>query len=476
MTRPKPALAAAKAWFLKRRRNETQSTGSLTRRMISIAALWISVLLVGGAFALDRVLTEAITRNFDAQLGYVLNAMIGTAEIGPDGEVRFSRPLGDQRFLEPYSGLYWQVSATGHEPFRSRSLWDRALRQTGDHQGQQLHVADSDEFDGEPLRILDREVRLPGSATEWRFQVAASRATLNDQIAVLRRTLVRSFAILGLGLIILAALQATYGLWPLRSLRRAVAAVGSGRSARIDAQLPNEVRPLVEELNELLAHNERQAEEARRHAGNLAHALKTPLTVLMNEATANGPELAETVARTTSDMRRQVDHHLARARAVGRRANAQARSEVWPSLKAVERAMARMHRHVTVDLAGDQKAVVHVERQDLDEILGNLVENAAKYGQGRVFVTVAREAPGEPGPRRTEFVEILIEDDGPGIPAVERGRLFERGARLDTGKPGTGLGLAIVRDVIGIYGGAISLEESEDLGGLMVRVRLPAAA
>ncbi|ATE66742.1 ATP-binding protein [Rhizorhabdus dicambivorans] len=476
MTRLKRGLAAARAWFLKRRHTAGASTGSLTRRMISIAALWISVLLVGGGFALDRVLSEAITRNFDAQLEYVLTAMIGSAEIGPDGEVRFNRPLGDQRFLEPYSGLYWQVSAPTHEPFRSRSLWDRALRQGEKHDGQTLHVADSDEFGGEPLRILDREIRLPGSPVEWRFQVAASRAGLNEQIAVLRRTLVRSFAILGLGLIILAALQATYGLWPLRSLRRAVAKVSAGTSSRIEAQFPNEVRPLVEELNDLLTHNERQAEEARRHAGNLAHALKTPLTVLMNEATAGGPELAETVIRSTTTMRRQVDHHLARARAVGRRANAQARSEVWPSLKAVERAMSRMHRHVTVDLAGDQKATVHVERQDLDEILGNLIENAAKYGQGRVFVTVVREIADFPANRKPNVVEILIEDDGPGIPEAERGKLFERGARLDTGKPGTGLGLAIVRDVIGIYGGTITLEESEDLGGLQVRLRLPAAA
>lgn len=473
MSRLKRAVAR---WRLIGRRGaKGPSTGSLTRRMISIAALWITVLLVGGGFALDRVLSDAITRNFDAQLEYVLNAMIGSAEIGPDGEVRFNRPLGDQRFLEPYSGLYWQVSAPGHEPFRSRSLWDRAMRQGEEHSGRQLHVADSHEFDDEPLRVLDREVRLPGSGTEWRFQVAASRAGLDDQIAVLRRTLVRSFAILGLGLLILAALQATYGLWPLRSLRRAVSAVSSGISSRIDAQFPNEVRPLVEELNEMLDHNERQAEEARRHAGNLAHALKTPLTVLMNEATTNSSELAEIVVRATMTMRRQVDHHLARARAVGRRANAQARSEVWPSLKAVERAIGRMHRHVTIDLTGDQKAVVHVERQDLDEILGNLIENAAKYGQGRVFVTVGRAIANAGGPRKIDLIELLIEDDGPGIPAAERGKLFERGARLDTGKPGTGLGLAIVRDVIAIYGGTIDLEESEDLGGLQVRVRLPAA-
>jgi signal transduction histidine kinase len=476
MTRLNRSLASARAWLLKRPPLAGRSTGSLTRRMITIAALWISVLLVGGGFALDRVLSEAVTRNFDAQLEYVLNAMIGSAEIGPDGEVRFNRPLGDQRFLEPYSGLYWQVSGQGHEPFRSRSLWDRALRQNEPPHDQTLHVADSKEFEDEPLRVLDRQVRLPGSQTMWRFQVAASRIGLDDQIAVLRRTLVRSFAILGLGLLILAALQATFGLWPLRTLRRAVAAVSSGISSRIEAKFPNEVQPLVEELNGLLAHNENQAEEARRHAGNLAHALKTPLTVLMNEATAGGPELAETVIRSTTTMRRQVDHHLARARAVGRRANAQARSEVWPSLKAVERAVNRMHRHVTVDLAGDRNAVVHVERQDLDEIVGNLIENAAKYGQGRVFVTVARVVSDIKASRKVDQVEIMIEDDGPGIPEAERGKLFERGARLDTGKPGTGLGLAIVRDVIGIYGGTISLEESEDLGGLLVRVSLPGGA
>jgi signal transduction histidine kinase len=164
-------------------------------------------------------------------------------------------------------------------------------------------------------------------------------------------------------------------------------------------------------------------------------------------------------------MRRQVDHHLARARAIGRRASAQARAPVWESLEAVQRAVSRMHEGATVDIAGDRQAEVRVERQDLDELLGNLVENAAKYGSGRVFVTVEKSAP---------FVDILIEDDGPGIPAAQRDELFTRGKRLDTtGKPGTGLGLAIVRDVAEIYGGRITLEESEDLGGLLARLSLP---
>ena len=439
---------------------------SLTRRMIVVAAIWISILLAAGGFALDRVLTTAITRNFDAQLDYVLTAMIASSEIDPLGQVMFNRPPADQRFLEPYSGLYYQISGEGFDPFPSRSLWDRRLEVGVPHQDEDVHFRDSDEFQTEQLRIAERDVRLPGSPVRWRFQVAQNRDVLNEQISVLRRTVVRSFGILGLGLIVLAALQAIYGLWPLRRVRRAIAAIRSGQKARVEERLPREIAPLTEELNALLEHNEVQAEEARRHAGNLAHALKTPLTVITNAATARSPDLADTVVRESRTMRRQVDHHLARARAVGRRSSAQARAAVWPALEAVERAVTRLYENVTVDLAGDRSAEVRVERQDLDEMLGNLIENAAKYGHGRVFVTV-RTAP--------DCVEIEVEDDGSGIPEAERVSIFDRGARLDTGKPGTGLGLAIVRDVAHIYQGSIHLEESEDLGGLLARLRLPTA-
>jgi signal transduction histidine kinase len=452
------------------------STGSLTRRMIGVSALWIALLLGGGGYALDRVLTAAVTRNFDAQLEYVLTALLATAEIGPDGEVFLNRPPADQRFLEPYSGAYFQISGTGgpsapdSEGFLdlpSRSLWDRRLKIGSEHRDFAVHTYDSTEFPDEVIRVVERDARLPGSPVRWRFKVAESRTQLDEQISVLRKTLIRSFAILGLGLIILAALQALYGLWPLRRVRRAIAAIRSGEKSRIDEHFPEEIEPLTEELNALLVHNEVQAEEARRHAGNLAHALKTPLTVITNAATAKAPDLADTVCREATTMRRQVDHHLARARAIGRRSSAQARAEVWPSLQAVERAVDRLYEHVTIDLAGDKNASVRVERQDLDEMLGNLMENAAKYGGGRVFVTV-RNTP--------QCVEIEVEDDGKGIPEGERVSIFDRGARLDIEKPGTGLGLAIVRDVAHIYGGSVTLEESEDLGGLLARLKLPLCA
>lgn len=434
--------------------------------MIGVAAAWILLLLVGGGVALDRVLAQAITQSFDDSLEYQLVALIRSAQIEPDGDVGLLEELSEQRFFEPYSGLYWQISGTGADPEASRSLWDRTLDTGPAHSDEAVHLRDSGQFAEEPLRVAERDVLLPGSPVIWRFQVAQTRKALNEQLGAVRKTLVRSFAILALGLIVMASLQAIYGLWPLRRIRTGIAALRDGDRSLLDAPMPVEVRPMVDELRGLIDHNEKQAEEARTHAGNLAHALKTPLTVIMNAATADADDLAELVVRESATMRRQVDHHLARARAVGRRGQTQLRADAWQSVEAVERAVTRLYPHVRLDADGPRDIMVRIERQDLDEILGNLMENAAKYGGGSVFVTISRVA---------DSVSFLIEDDGLGIAEAHRENIFDRGARLDTGKPGTGLGLAIVRDVVEIYGGSVSLEESEDLGGLAVRLTLPAA-
>ena len=441
-------------------------TGSLARRMLLFAAGWICILLLVGGAALDRTLAGLLTRQFDEQLEYLQNAMIASAEIDPMGEVRFNFALGDQRFLEPGSGLYWQVSGEGFEDYPSRSLWDRTLDIPPGIDAREPVFYDSLQVPGEELRIAQRTVSLPGSDTDWQFVVAESRVELEQQIARIRAILYWSFASLGIGLFVMAMLQTWYGLGPLRRIRKAIRRIRTTGTNRVVDPLPREVQPLVDELNALLAHSDRQATEARTHAGNLAHALKTPLTVVTNAANASAPELAETVLREAAVMRRQVDHHLARARALGRRVSGMSRADLRASAEAVERAVSRLHPQVRLDIAGSNTTEVAIERQDLEEILGNLVENAAKYGGGSVFVTVDAE------PDASECA-IWIEDDGEGIPVAEREAIFDRGARLDTGKPGTGLGLAIVRDVVEIYGGSVELGESEDLGGLLVTIRLP---
>lgn len=453
--------------------------GSLARRMGLFATAWILVFLLGGGIALERTLTGQVEENFDEQLEYILTAMIASAEVQPGGEVSFYRVLGDQRFLEPGSGLYWQIDGEGQDPWPSRSLWDRTLdlrgvvERTGGEAGAQGFDSEpffynSDQFEGEPLRIAERTVILPGSDTRWTFAVASATEEIDAQVQRVRLILIWSFAVLGLGLIGMALLQIRYGLSPLRRVRAAIQKLRTTGENRITEPLPEEVQPLVEELNALLAHSERQAEEARRHAGNLAHALKTPLTVLTNAANARAPDLSDAVFRETRMMQRHVDHHLARARAVGRRAVGHARTNVSASAEAVRRAVERLHPDVRFDIAGSSIAEVAVERQDLDEILGNLVENAAKYGGGSVFVTIDHDP-------RADKCLVWIEDDGPGIAETDRSGIFDRGARLDTDKPGTGLGLAIVRDVVEIYGGSVRLGESEDLGGLLVELALPRA-
>lgn len=440
--------------------------------MLVLAAAWILALLAIGGMTLDRIVTGTIIRNFDTQLAAALPAMIAAAELDPFGDVRFNRPPVDPRFNEPYSGLYWQVTADDRMPFRSRSLWDRELPADLSAGCVEPCASRSSAFRNEPLRIVERDGIIPGSAVVWRFQVAQDTEQLDAQIRNVRSTLWWSLGALGAGLFALAIVQATIGLMPLRRISAAMASIRAGRMTRVPtADVPPEVAPLVNELNALLDHNEQTAEAARMHAGNLAHALKTPMSVLTNEAAAGSPDLAAAVVRELSTMRRHIDHHLARARAMGRRTAATARADVWPSLERLVLAIERIYagRGVVIDLAGDKNAVFRGERQDLEEMAGNLIDNAAKYGGGRVFVTVARGAGADAG-----YLTITVEDDGQGIPLRLREGLFERGARLDTGMPGTGLGLAIVRDVAGIYGGSVALGESEDLGGLVATLRLPA--
>ncbi len=436
--------------------------------MIALAAAWIIPLLAVGGLALDRALVGILTNNFDAQLEYTLSGMINTADFDETGDLRFFRELGDQRYDEPYSGLYWQVSTEGQQPFPSRSLWDRWLPAKPNTDCVTPCHYTSSNFPGEPLRVVGRSVRFPGSPVQFYFQVAQSTRDLESQVRQLRSVLFWGLTVLGVGLLTLAALQSTYGLSPLGRISRAIAAIRSGQASRVDDDFPDEIEPLVSEINELLDYSEQQREAARRHAGNLAHALKTPMSVLVGETRGRNDPLAQVVMTQVQVMRRHVDHQLARARAAGQRGTSAARTPAWPAVEAIVRTVGRIHggRDVTIDLAGDQAKVFRGDRQDLDEMVGNLVDNAAVHGGGRVFVTIG----GGPG-----MLEICIEDDGKGIPAAARARLFERGERLDTDKPGTGLGLAIARDVAELYGGTIALDESEDLGGLLVRLNLPAA-
>ena len=343
------------------RKGRRQPTGSLTRRMIGVAAVWIAACSLIGGFALDRVLSRSIVDSFDNQLIFILNSMIASSEIDPIGDVRLNRPLADQRFVEPYSGLYYQVSGSGAEPRVALTVGPPAARRCRPHRPEaaplrQRRILHPRECGADPrCRTRRRASRLAGRAGGSRSRNRARRSTS------------RSAASLDPDLELRRARRRPAGAGGAADLLRPVAVEAraprsdrnpSGRETRISDEFPTEIRPLTEEINLLFAHSEEQAEEARRHAGNLAHALKTPLTVINNAATANAPDLADTVCREAVVMRRQVDHHLARARAIGRRASPHARTRVWESLEAVQRAVDRLYEGVTIDIAGDHGAQV----------------------------------------------------------------------------------------------------------------------
>lgn len=448
-------------------------SGSLSRRLIIVATAWIIPLLLFGGWALDETITKSLQRNFDSQLKQYLDSMIGAAEIDETGEVRFTRALGDQRFFEQYSGLYWQVNAPGRQPFYSRSLWDRILPLDfhGNHEDE--HKQTIFAWQAERLRIIDQDIKLPRAKSAIRFAVAANIEDLEKQIRYFRRTLFRSLGVTGLGLIFLSALQATYGLSPLRAVRRGLEAIKTGRARRLAEEFPPEIQPLANEMNDLLDQSDAAAEQGRMHAGNLAHALKTPMAVLLNEAQDNPKNLAETVRAQVEQMQRHVDHHLARARALAQRASLGLRTPVWPSMQNLKRTLEKIYqdKDIIIEIRGDEAAQFRGERQDLEEVLGNLLDNGCKYGGPDLRVTVKTEKESA----QDGFVHLIIEDSGVGIPVAHRERLFQRGARLDTDQTGTGLGLAIVRDVTELYGGRVALGKSAELEGLQVDVWLPAA-
>ena len=440
---------------------------SLASRLVIGAALWITVAVVAGGIMLSAVFRNYAERAFDAQLSVLLDALVATSAVTPGGELTITRGPNDPRFEQPYSGWYWEVMDASGPLLRSRSLWDQVLspdlRILGAGKFQQLVGEDV------ALRMVTREVTLPGSDKTYQFVVSGDRSEIERETRSFNAVLAWSLGALAAGLIVAVLIQVRYGLLPLRRIRAALAGISSGRSDRLGGDYPSEVKPLVEEINILLDNNAAVVERARTHVGNLAHSLKTPLSVLTNavaDPKEKGP-LADTVRRQVETMRRQVDHYLVRARTAATGAVLGARSEVMPVVDDLARTLMRIHaaRGVTVVAEGGGGLFFRGERQDLEEMLGNLIDNACKWARTTVRVSVVSAAP---------HIVVTVDDDGPGLTADEREAAFRRGRRLDEAVPGSGLGLSIVKDVAELYGGEVALADS-DLGGLRAILKIPAA-
>ena len=320
----------------------------------------------------------------------------------------------------------------------------------------------------EPLRVRAQQNWLPGRKAPVIFLAAEDRSSIDRDVQGFVAATAAAFVLLGAGLIVAIVIQVRVGLRPLFDLSREVADVRRGKSVRLAETYPSELKPLAQELNALVAHNQEVVERQRTHVGNLAHALKTPISVMIAEATQRPGPLADVVTRQADAMRQQVDHHLRRARAAARSQGQGERTAVGEVLDELSRTLERIFhdKGVRIDWDAPDDLYFLGERQDLLEIAGNAVENACKWCKGRVRVRAAALGP--------ERLSLVVEDDGPGLPPDRRDEVLRRGARLDETAPGSGLGLSIVDELARAYGGGLSLGDST-LGGLRLEADLPQA-
>lgn len=445
--------------------------GSFRTRLIIGAIIWITVGMGVSGVVLSELFRAHVTQQFDDELHGHAAELAALAVVGPDGAPVIQRRLSDPRFLPRQSGYYWQLSSQDGRRLASPSLGGAGLKlaNPAPAPGHERHSFIQGPT-GE-LRLVERVVTPPGAQTPLRIAIGSDERLLDAVLARFNQTLALSLMFIALGLICAAGAQIWFGLRPLARVREALAAVRGGQAHSLPEDLPSEVRPLAADLNALLEANSEMLRRARTQAGNLGHALKTPLAILADEAerlrAAGQDEAAGVLATQIERMRRQIDFQMARARAAASRGAPGVACEVGAVLAPVVSALGRLHgaRGVTYLIETDLKAMVAMDPLDLSEVLANVLDNAGKWARSRVSISLAQAK---------DAVRIHIDDDGAGLPPEAWDVVFDIGERLDEQAPGSGLGLAIVRDLVTLYGGRVWLERSP-LGGLRASLAVPPA-
>ncbi len=449
---------------------------SLAYRLFVSAAIWTLVVVPAAAILLISFYRQSVERNFDARLNAYLTSLVASSTA--DGGTVPTAPanLGEPLFTIPFSGWYWQIKLfkKGTPPlFVSDSLLDQRLwlpSVLGAEPDENLiYRAYMEGPEGQRLRVLERQIRLEGpNHRPYSYAVAGDAAEIENDLADFTTMLIAALALLGFGLLAATFFQVRFGLMPLRAVREDLAAIRSGKAEFLDGDVPVEIRPLQKELNALIQANREIVERARTHVGNLAHALKTPLSVIGNEARGKRTALATKVLEQTEIMRTQITHHLDRARMVARSNALGSVTDVPEVLAGLQRALVRIYsdKGVQIEIDCPEGILFQGERQDFEEMAGNLMDNACKWCRETVRVSVSK-------PSDAEQLVLTVDDDGPGLDAAERERAVKRGQRLDETKPGSGLGLSIVADLAHLYKGAFALEPAPQ-GGLRAKLTLPA--
>ncbi|MFN4024707.1 MAG: ATP-binding protein [Hyphomonas sp.] len=458
------------------------SSVSLARRVMIAAAIWGLVVLIGGAVALSAVYRAQTLALIEDDLDQTLvtlsreltreDAFLADGRVTDTDRNFFSN---DARFQTQYSGHYWAVVGITPErevagDFRSRSLWDEPVPITPDLIARVVEMPGVTHYTNYPgpaeqvSRVAARAIIVENRATPLILVAAADRTPNDEAASRFRNMLVMTMIALFGGVFAAMMVAVRYSLNPLRKLEADVARVRGGEAQKLSGNYPEEVRPLTEELNKLIEHNREVVERARTHVGNLAHALKTPLAVLRNEA-KGATQLDDVVRRQSEAMQTNVEHYLKRARMAARAEAIGARTEIRPVLDGLARLLNRLFdaRGIEVTIAGGEGGVFRGEQQDFEEMAGNLMENACKWARSEVRVSIS-DTP--------EALTLTVEDDGPGLTPEERAGALKRGVRLDETTPGTGLGLSIVTELAELHKGSLELGDAA-LGGLKATLRFP---
>ena len=435
---------------------------SLSVRLIAGAMVWLALMLAIGGGVLAVAFRDTVEREYGHRLDAMLRGLIAAMETTPDGTVKLARPLGNPRFGQVYSGWYWQITPPAGRAVRSRSLWDGVIETVAG--GPALHLRRAKGPNGEDLLIAERDLRLPGTDGVTHVLIAGGLNEIREGVRRFDLMLISALGLLGAGLAVAILIQVRFGLRPLRAMTADLDAVRTGERARLAERYPQEVAPLAKAMNNVLDKDAELIERARTHVGNLTHALKTPLAVLSAEVESGQDKTV--MLDQVRTMRRLIEHHLGRASAV---AGAErvlglgvpVRETAGRIAAVLGRVFAERALSIDIDVPAD--TVFRGHREDLEEILGNLMENACKWAAGRVRVSARQSASG---------FELTVSDDGPGMAPQQAAEAARRGKRLDTRSPGWGLGLSIVSDLVEVNGGDIAFSRA-DIGGLAVHVRLP---
>jgi signal transduction histidine kinase len=460
-------------------------TDSLAFRLFLWASALTVVILIVTGIALSSLYRHAVERAFDRRLDVYLRTLVADVASPEEGTDKFPQSIGEPLFELPLSGWYWQVTRLGTskpDVHSSRSLWDSNLPRLPQSAEDTAAAAAGGYRKGYAqgpeevrLRLVERNIDF-GDEGRYLIAVAGDASEIDNEILSFDRTIGAIFAALAGALLLTTVLQVRFGLAPLKRISESLAAIRSGRAERLEGEFPVEIAPLARETNALIEANREIVERARTHVGNLAHALKTPLSVIVNEAAArSGDPLAQKVLEQADIMRDQVARQLERARLAARSTVVGTLIDVPPVVTALARTMEKLHRERDIAIAVDvpEHARFRGEQQDLEEMIGNLVDNACKWARSRVAIEVA--AAGAPGDGRSsgEFkVRVIVDDDGPGLSPTEREQVALRGQRLDESKPGSGLGLSIVVELAGLYDGVLTLGTAP-IGGLRAELALP---